>query len=117
MYPRNHKLKDFANILSKNMTPEEKHLWYDFFKKLPIGVKRQYRIENYIVDFYVPKKKIVIEIDGAQHGLPDNRKSDAERDATLLTWGIRVLRYRNEDIHENFSAVAADIMKYLELNY
>ena len=51
----------------KNMTPEEKHLWYDFLKKLPITVNRQKSIGNYIVDFYISSADLVIEIDGAQH--------------------------------------------------
>ena len=78
-------------------------------------MKRQYQIENYIVDFYVPKAKIVIEIDGAQHGLPENKKADSERDAVLATWGIRVLRYTNEDIHKRFSAVVTDIAKQISI--
>ena len=49
------------------MTPEEKHLWYDFLKKLPITVNRQKSIGNYIVDFYISSADLVIEIDGAQH--------------------------------------------------
>ena len=46
-----------AQQLRKEMTPEEKHLWYDFLKRLPFTVKRQHNIDNYIVDFYIPKKK------------------------------------------------------------
>ena len=49
------------------MTPEERHLWYDFLKLLPITVNRQKAIGNYIVDFYIHSAKLVIEIDGAQH--------------------------------------------------
>ena len=64
MLPYNKKLSENARNLRRNMTPEERHLWYDFLKNLSCRVKRQYRIENYIVDFYVASKKIVIEIDG-----------------------------------------------------
>ena len=67
MIPYNSENKKYAQDLRKNMTPEEKNLWYKFLKRLPITVKRQHQIENYIVDFYIPEKKIVIELDGSQH--------------------------------------------------
>ena len=70
------------------MTPEEKHLWYDFLKRLPYNVRRQHNIENYIVDFYIAKKKIVIEVDGIQHTSPEHKKTDAQRDASLAAWGL-----------------------------
>ena len=60
------------------MTPEEKHLWYDFLKRLPMNVRRQHNIENYIVDFYIAEKKIVIEIDGRQHLLPEHSLTGIE---------------------------------------
>ena len=60
MIPYNKKLGSNAKTLRKNMTPEEKHLWYDFLKRLPLTVRRQHPIENYIVDFYIAEKKIVI---------------------------------------------------------
>ena len=55
-----------AKMLRKNMTKEEKHLWYDFLKDLPITVNRQKVIGNYIVDFYCYKAKLVVELDGSQ---------------------------------------------------
>ncbi len=62
MIPYNKKLVSNARTLRKNMTPEEKHLWYDFLKRLPLNVRRQHNIENYIVDFYIAEKKIVVEV-------------------------------------------------------
>ena len=67
MIPYNKKLVSNARTLRKNMTSEEKHLWYDFLKRLPYNVRRQHNIENYIVDFYIAEKKVVIEVDGRQH--------------------------------------------------
>ncbi len=99
------------------MTPEEKHLWYDFLKRLPFNVRRQHNIENYIVDFYVAEKKTVIEIDGRQHLLPEHKLADEERDNTLAKWGIKVLRYSNESINRNFKSVEADILKKFGLEY
>ena len=117
MIPYNKKLVPNAQTLRKNMTPEEKHLWYDFLKRLPLTVKRQYNIKDYIVDFYIEKKKIVIEIDGSQHYLPENKEADKERDNILLAWGIYVLRYSNESVRNNFNGVAEDILKHLGLDF
>ena len=70
-YEYNKNLVPNAQKLRKNMTKEEKHIWYDFFKKLPVTVHRQKNIGEYIVDFYIPEKKAVIEIDGKQHRMPE----------------------------------------------
>ena len=117
MIPYNKKLVSNARTLRKNMTPEEKHLWYDFLKRLPYNVRRQHNIDNYIVDFYIAEKKIVIEIDGKQHLLPEHKKADEQREAVLATWGISVLRYSNDSIRNSFNAVAEDILKHLGLDY
>ncbi len=117
MIPYNKKLVSNARSLRKNMTPEERHLWYDFLKRLPLNVRRQHNIENYIVDFYIAEKKIVIEIDGRQHLLSEHKEADEQRDALLATWGISVLRYSNDSIRNNFNAVAADILKHLGLDF
>ena len=97
------------------MTDEEKHLWYDFLKQLPFTVNRQKNIGRYIVDFYIATKKIVIELDGFQHGLPENAQKDTERDAYLQKMGITVLRYRNSDVNQKFDAVCRDVLKHLGL--
>ena len=97
------------------MTKEEKRIWYDFLKKLPFTVKRQHNIENYIVDFYIAEKKVVIEIDGLQHTAPEEQLKDAIRDESLKAWGITVIRYSNKDINTNFYSVINDIMSKLQL--
>ena len=117
MIPYNKKLVSNARTLRKNMTPEEKHLWYDFLKRLPYNVRRQHNIENYIVDFYIAEKKIVIEVDGVQHLTEENKEADKKRDEDLALWGIRVLRYSNESIRKSFTAVADDILKQLGLTF
>ena len=117
MIPYNKKLVSNAQSLRKNMTPEEKHLWYDFLKRLPYNVRRQHNIGNYIVDFYIAEKKIVIEIDGMQHWTPEHRRSDETRDCDLLSWGIKVLRYSNDSLRNNFSGVTVDILKNLSLGF
>ncbi len=97
------------------MTAEERRLWYDFLKALPVNVHRQKVIGNYIVDFYCAKAKLVIELDGSQHFESDGLKSDLIRDAYLNNLGLTVLRYSNLDINRNFDAVCADILKHLGL--
>ena len=116
MISYNKKLVPMAKVLRKNMTPEEKRLWYDFLKRLPYTVRRQHNIGNYIVDFYIAKKKVVIEVDGLQHTLTENREADAKRDSDLLARGITVLRYKNDDIRNHFEAVERDIIIRLGLN-
>ena len=92
------------------MTKEERHLWYDFLKNLPITVNRQKVIGNYIVDFYIASSKIAIELDGSQHYEDSGIKNDAKRDAFLYDLGIKVLRYSNLDINQRFESVCDDIL-------
>lgn len=113
LYKYNKKLVSNAQQLRKNMTPEEKHLWYDFLKKLPVTVNRQKNIGNFIVDFFIASARIVIEIDGIQHSTPENEKADQERDRDLRQLGITVLRYSNLSIHKNFNEVCNDILQHL----
>ena len=105
-----------AQQLRKEMTPEEKHLWYDFLKKLPCTVNRQKNIGNFIVDFYIASKNIVIEIDGLQHDIPEHNEKDNERDLELSKLGIKVLRYTNKSINNNFKDVCDDILTHLGLD-
>ena len=109
-YKYNKALVGTAQKLRKQMTDEEKHLWYDFLKKLPITVNRQKNIDNYIVDFFIASKKIAIEIDGMQHGMPAHAEADEKRDRMLAVRGITVLRYTNQDVNERFNEVCQDIM-------
>ena len=97
------------------MTKEERHLWYDFLKQLPVTVHRQKIIGKYIVDFYIPQYKVVIEVDGRQHSRSQNRISDAERDKYLAELGIMVLRYKNIDVNTRYNIVADNILAKLGL--
>ena len=105
----NKKLTANAQKLRREMTKEERHLWYDFLKNLPITVNRQKVIGPYIVDFYCAKSKTVIELDGSQHYEDRGQKSDAERDEYLNSLGITVLRYSNLDVNRNFEGVCRHI--------
>ena len=117
MYKYDKSLVKNAQKLRKEMTKEEKHLWYDFLKKLPIQVKRQKNIENYILDFYIPTHKTAIEIDGIQHTSEEGRIQDEKRDMVLSSYGIKVLRFKNTDINNNFLSVADEILNVLGIDY
>ena len=117
MYPYNNDLTKFAKELRKNMTREEKHLWYDFLKLLPMTVKRQYVVGCYILDFFIPNVNIAIELDGSQHYEPDAKKDDEQRDRLLASFGIKVIRYTNVQINNNFDGVVFDIMKNVGIEY
>ena len=117
MYPYNKSLVENAKKLRKEMTPEEKKLWYDFLKRLPLTERRQHNIENYIVDFYIAEKRLVIEVDGRQHLSEEGLKNDEIRDRNLADWGIRTLRYSNESVNKCFTKIAEDILQHLELDF
>ncbi len=117
MYPHNKKLTTYAQELRKDMTKEERHLWYDFLQKLPIVVKKQYVIDNFILDFFIPSKKIAIELDGSQHYEPEAKDADRLRDAELMKYGIKVLRYTNFNVQKRFEGVASDILKNVGLEF
>lgn len=115
MYDYNSNLLKISQTLRKNMTPEEKQLWYHLLCRLPVPVKRQKIIGKYIVDFYIPEYKVVIEIDGKQHSYPENRIADIERDKYLSELGILVLRYKNIDVNTKYNVVADNILLKLGL--
>ncbi|WP_036978037.1 endonuclease domain-containing protein [Pseudobutyrivibrio sp. MD2005] len=103
------KLKQYSRSLRKDMTKEERHLWYDFLKSYPVTIKRQKVFDKYIVDFYCPSAKIVIELDGNQHYEAEGHSADLVRDKYLSDLGIKILRYSNYDINNNFIVVCEDI--------
>ncbi len=92
------------------MTKEEKHLWYDFLKNYPIRFVRQKTVENYIVDFYCAKAKLVIEVDGSQHYTLDELVADDKiRTKTIEGFGLKIIRVLNGDVNNNFGKVCADL--------
>ena len=110
----NPSLTEFSKTLRKGMTKEEKHLWYDYLKYLPLTINRQKVIGYYIADFYIAEAKLVIELDGAQHFEPENSEKDRERDAYMNSLGILVLRYTNDYVNRYFSDLCDDIHNHLE---
>ena len=98
-----------ARELRKNMTPEERHLWYDFLRTYPVRFLRQKVVGGYILDFYCASVKLAVEVDGTQHYTPDQIQYDAERERYLNGWGITVVRVPNSDIRTAFSEVCTKI--------
>ena len=111
----NPRLTKTSQKLRVNMTKEERALWYRFFVTLPITVRRQKVIGDYIVDFYCSSAKLVVEVDGSQHYEDEGKQHDKVRDEFLRSLGLTVLRYSNKDIHEHFDAVCRDIAIHLGL--
>ena len=105
----NKKLLPLAKSLRKNMTKEERHLWYDFLKNYPIRFIRQKILGRYIADFYCAKANLVIELDGSQHYENNGKKYDKERTEYLKGYGITVVRISNSDVMRNFEGVCTYI--------
>ena len=98
-----------SQFLRKNMTKEERHLWYDFLKEYPVQFKRQVPFDNYIVDFYCFRAKLVVELDGSQHCEPEKIAYDQKRTAYLVSKGLKVVRVSNLDVLQRFRAVCERI--------
>ena len=94
-----------AKMLRKNMTKEEKHLWYDFLRTYPVRFSRQKVLGKYIADFYSAEAKLVIEIDGSSHHSEIGIMYDEERTAFLQEYGLTVIRISNTEIHKSFQYV------------
>ena len=109
----NPRLTENAKALRRSMTKQERHLWYDFLKSLPLTVHRQKVIGTYIVDFYCAEAKLIIELDGSQHYGDAGLADDAERDAFLSRLGLTVKRYSNADVDTRFDGVCMDILSFL----
>ena len=99
----------YAQSLRKEMTPWERKLWYLFLKDYPIRFQRQKCIDNFIVDFYCYKAKIVIELDGRGHYEPEAEQYDHKRTEVLKDYGLKVLRFCNTDIDKKFYSVCTVI--------
>ncbi len=108
-YKHNTNLVPFAKKLRKNMTKEERHLWYDFLREYPYRFIRQKIIGKYIVDFYCAKANLAVELDGSQHFEPEDMAKDAQRTQFLEDYGISVVRIPNNAIWQNFEGVCAYI--------
>jgi very-short-patch-repair endonuclease len=112
--PYDKKLKERARTLRNNMTFSEKKLWYGYLKDCGYPFLRQKPIDNYIVDFYCSKLKLVIEIDGETHITEKDKKYDSKRTKTLEGYGLKVLRFWNDDILKGIEVVSEMIEDEIE---
>jgi len=118
MLSYNQKLKEISRQLRENMTDAERHLWakirmkqvngYQFYRQKPIG--------DYIVDFFCPKAKLVIELDGSHHLVGETMEYDRIRDDYLSSVGLRVLRFTNTDVLTNIEGVVENIENEIPLS-
>lgn len=104
-------LKQLARNLRSNMTDAEQKLWYHLRRKQINGIQfyRQRPIGNYVVDFYAPSAKFIVEVDGGQHFDAEGLANDQKRTAYLTNQGLRVLRYSNHQVFKETDAVVQDI--------
>ena len=108
---KNNQMLERARELRKNMTEQERKLWYLFLKDYPVKIYKQRIIESFIVDFYCAQARLVIEIDGTQHYLPQGEAYDKERSAVIEAYGLKVLRFSNYEIDKEFTSVCEMIDK------
>ena len=105
----NKNLTVLSQKLRKEMTKEEKKLWYQFLRHYPTQFKRQVTCGDYILDFYCPSAKLAIELDGYYHGVTKIAESDKTRTEYLNSRGVQVLRFPNRDVWNDFERVCNQI--------
>ena len=105
----NGKLTSRAQTLRKNMTKEERRLWYEYLCNYPYRFRRQVTCGRFILDFYCAAAHLAVELDGSQHYTPEGQQYDAERSAYLHSQGIQVLRFSNTDVLQNLCGVCQSI--------
>ena len=110
-YKHNPELTENAKILRKNMTSEEKNLWYKFLRNYPVRFLRQKVIDNYIVECYCNKAELVIELDGSQHYDEKGLLKDKIRTERIEKRNLTVIRIPNNEVKRNFSGVC----EYIDL--
>ena len=98
----NKQLVPFAKQLLKEMTKEERHLWYDFLRTYPVRFSRQKVLGKYIDDFYSAQAKLVIELVDSQHYEDENKEKGIERTTFLKGYGLKILRIPNNEVNRNF---------------
>ena len=109
MLPRNKDLKPRARELRNSTTKQENRLWYDFLRKHRLQFYRQKVIGHYIADFYCPKARLIIELDGLQHGEKEAVEYDAIRTEWFNALGLSVLRFSNREVDDWFEGVCQRI--------
>ena len=107
--PYKAQLVERAKELRQNPTPAEKKLWQNYLRTFKFRVLRQRPIDNFIVDFYCAALKLVIEVDGESHFTDEGQEYDRERTQILEGYGLKVVRFTNDQVLNNFEAVCEEI--------
>ena len=109
----NPKLKSAGRTLRTNLTDSEQHLWARLRRKQILGVQfyRQKPLGQYVVDFYAPRARLVVEVDGAQHLEAAQVEHDQQRTAYLERQGLKVLRFNNLEVLQEIEAVVEEIYR------
>jgi very-short-patch-repair endonuclease len=109
--PYNISLKGRAREFRNNPTQEERILW-KIIRRLPFQVLRQRTIDHYIVDFYIPCKRLVIELDGGQHYSKEGLIRDEDRSKVLELYGLKILRFSNKEVRENAENIGNYVLSF-----
>lgn len=110
--PYNPQLIERAKEMRKNPTLAERKLW-EYLRNFPVKMWRQKPINNFIVDFYCPKLKLVIEVDGDSHFTDSAIIYDQERTHILENYGLKIIRFTNEEVLNNFEGVCERIRSFI----
>jgi very-short-patch-repair endonuclease len=105
-----------AKSLRNNSTDSEKILWQYLKAKKLCGIKfrRQHPLNQFIVDFYSNELKLVIELDGDYHNIPEIQEYDRRREHMLKEWGLTVIRFTNDEINNDISIVIKKIKEFVK---
>jgi very-short-patch-repair endonuclease len=109
------RLKSPARSLRRDPTPAERKLWYEFLRDLPLRFTRQKPLGDYIADFYCSSRLLIIEVDGDSHFTNSGQCHDARRTAALELNGLRVIRFTNLEVLDQFEAVCQRIQDALKI--
>lgn len=103
--------RNVARVLRKNMASCEKKLWYGFLRNAPVKFRRQQVVGCYILDFYCHEARLGVELDGEQHEEARQAAHDRKRDEFIRGCGIRVIRFTNREVCEEFEGVCQAILE------
>ena len=109
----NNNLTYIAKTLRKNMTKEERHLWYDFLRSYPVRFLRQKVIDDYVVDFYCHEARLIIELDGSHHYEEKGLLKDKIRTEKIQSRNLTIIRIPNNEVNKNFRGVCEYIDLYV----
>ncbi|NEQ39942.1 MAG: endonuclease domain-containing protein [Okeania sp. SIO3I5] len=111
--PYNPELVERAKEMRKNPTPAERKLWQEYLREFPLKMWRQKPIDNFIVDFYCPKLKLAIEVDGESHFTEEGIAYDRHRTQILEGYDLQVIRFTNDEVMKCFDGVCERIAGFI----